>query len=93
MACGLPIIAAPTSNTVVTASNEVIDDDNNFFTKTHSVVAFANTYDLVAQLSPDAYHNISKFNRKQAELRFSWAALAKHLLSESNLSDKESEKR
>lgn len=92
MACGLPIIAAPNSADVVTASNEIIDDDKNYFTQTHSAEAFADVYDFTAQLSVTEYQNISQYNREQAEERFSWPALAKDLLKESYVSGKESEK-
>lgn len=91
MACGLPIIAAPNSTDVVTASNEIIDDDKNYFTKAHSAKAFADAYDITAQLSMNDYQVISQYNRQQAQERFSWAALAKDLLKESNVTDKESE--
>lgn len=92
MACGLPIIAAPNSADVVTASNEIIDNDKNYFTKTHNAKAFAEIYDLTAQLSVNEYQCISDYNRQQAQDRFSWSALAKDLLKESFVSDKESEK-
>ena len=92
MACGLPIIAAPNSAEVVTASNEIIDDDKNYFTQGYSAEAFADAYDLTAQLSSAEYQNISQYNREQAQERFSWSALAKDLLKESSASVKESEK-
>jgi len=92
MSCGLPIIAAPNSADVVTASNEIIDDDKNYFTQTHSAEAFADVYDVTAQLSVNSYQDISQYNRQQAEERFSWAALAKDLVQEPSVSFKESEK-
>ncbi len=82
MACGLPVIAAPNSADVVTASNEIIDGENNFFTKEHSVDAFAEVMNQVADLSHTDYQLISQFNQKQAQERFSWSALAKDLISE-----------
>ncbi|MBU2891919.1 glycosyltransferase [Colwellia sp. D2M02] len=82
MACGLPVIAAPCSENVVTASHEVLDDDKNIFTREHSVEAFAESFMQVAEMSAAEYSIISHFNREKAQERFSWAALAKDLLSE-----------
>ena len=82
LASGLPIIAAPSSASVVTASNEIIDDKQNIFVDEHSVRAFGEGFVRAAKLSGDEYDYISQFNRQQAEIRFSWASLARELAAE-----------
>ncbi|SFD44787.1 glycosyltransferase family 4 protein [Pseudoalteromonas denitrificans] len=84
LATGLPIVAAPSTSNVVTASNEIIDTEHNFFSHEHSVHAFSHEFKKASQLSDDEYKKISEFNRKQAEIRFSWAALANDLIAETS---------
>jgi glycosyltransferase involved in cell wall biosynthesis len=82
LATGLPIITAPSSSAVVTASNEIIDKEHNFFTVEHSIEAFSHAFCQVAELPENDYRTISEFNRQQAKIKFNWSVLALELLDD-----------
>ncbi|MBL4910777.1 MAG: glycosyltransferase [Alteromonadaceae bacterium] len=80
LASGLPIISAPSSGSIVTASNEIIDAEKNFFTFEHSVDAFCSAFLQASEFDDEKYQMVSQYNREQAEIRFSWSTLAKVLI-------------
>ncbi|MFT5758751.1 MAG: 1,2-diacylglycerol 3-alpha-glucosyltransferase [Alteromonadaceae bacterium] len=80
LATGLPIIAAASSATVITASSEIIDSSHNIMTNTHSVESFLQSIIVFSELSEREYQVMSEYNRTQAETRFTWSALAEDLI-------------
>ncbi|WP_057830666.1 glycosyltransferase family 4 protein [Colwellia sp. TT2012] len=93
LATGLPIITAPSSSTVVTASNEIIDKEHNFFTAEHSIEAFSHAFCQVAELLDNDYRTISEFNRQQAKIKFNWSVLAQELLDDEFILSKKKDNR
>jgi|GEM_PF-978827 len=85
LATGLPIITAPSSPDIVTASSEIIDAEHNYFTKSHSVEEFSYGFTYMMNLNEEEYRVMSEFNRCDVEAKYSWNALAKTLVE---LSDK-----
>ncbi|WP_024611165.1 glycosyltransferase family 4 protein [Pseudoalteromonas sp. TB64] len=81
LCCGLPIVGAKSSSSVVTATSEILDSTNNMLINEHSSISFSLGMKECLNLNGDSYLTLQAENRKLAELNYSWQKLAEDLIS------------
>lgn len=81
LCCGLPIIGSQSSDSVVTATSEILQPSDNMLIMHHTPEAFSHGMMECLNLTESEYLTLQAENRKLAEKRFSWKKLAKELLS------------
>ncbi|NOU51795.1 glycosyltransferase family 4 protein [Pseudoalteromonas sp. JBTF-M23] len=79
LACGLPIIAAKSSTSIITATSEMLSETKNILLEEYSPTAFSAAMQNYISLSELAYESFQVENRDLAESKFSWLKLAKEL--------------
>jgi glycosyltransferase involved in cell wall biosynthesis len=79
LCCGLPIVGAKSSETVVTATSEILSVTDNILLDEYSASSFSQGMNECINLSENDYLKLQVENRKLAEVKFSWQKLAEDL--------------
>lgn len=81
LCCGLPIVGAQSSESIVTATSEILELTNNMMIDEHSPLSFSVGMQECLNLNKNNYLALQAENRKLAELNYSWKKLAEDLIA------------